>query len=193
MVKAWSQSMNASSKLSRSSAAATRSTLLALHELDREPVRVAALHLVEQLDRFEKEGLPALPVAQALRAPRRQGSRGAARAPRPPPRPWFAPPAKTRRGRIRPAPDARPVRAGRGQGCPSGNAPRSCGLPLSPCARRSGMITRNPSGRDPRRVAELDPVDVGVGEEPVEQDHRPAPPQSRERRARRRRRPSRNV
>ena len=40
--------------------------LLALHELDRQPVRVAAWHAVEQLDRLEEEILASLPVAQAL-------------------------------------------------------------------------------------------------------------------------------
>ena len=38
--------------------------LLALHELDRQPVRVAALDAVEQLDRVEEEGLAPLPVAK---------------------------------------------------------------------------------------------------------------------------------
>src|SRR5206468_8027720 len=53
--------------------------LLALHELDRQPVRVAPLYMVEQFDRFEEEGLAPLPVAQPLqtraaedRAPRTQ-------------------------------------------------------------------------------------------------------------------------
>ena len=39
------------------------------------------------------------------------------------------------------------------------------------------MITRKPARGDPVRLAELDPVDVGVGEQAVEQDDRPALPQ----------------
>src|SRR5207253_10155056 len=53
--------------------------LLTLDELDRQPVRIAALHRVERFDRLEEEALAALPVAQALetraaedRAPRRE-------------------------------------------------------------------------------------------------------------------------
>ena len=34
--------------------------------MDRQPVRITALHFVEEIDRFEKEGLAPLPVAQSL-------------------------------------------------------------------------------------------------------------------------------
>ena len=55
------------------------------------------------------------------------------------------------------------------------NGPARAACRSAPCARRSGMITRKPSRRDALRVAELDPVHLRVGEEAVQQDHRPCP------------------
>src|SRR5690349_18127067 len=42
--------------------------LLALHELDRQPVWIATLNLVDQCDRIEEEILAPLPVAQPLKS-----------------------------------------------------------------------------------------------------------------------------
>ena len=107
------------------------------------------------------------------RAPCRQGSRGAASSPRRRLRRSSARRAKSRQDRSRSSPrwainscrSRARIRADNGSG--------SCGLPLRPWARRSGMITRKPSARDALGMAEFDPVDLRVGEQPVEQHHRP--------------------
>ncbi len=58
--------MNASSKLSKKLRRGNAVHLLALHELDRQPVRVAALNLVEHGDRLDEESLAPLPVAKSI-------------------------------------------------------------------------------------------------------------------------------
>ena len=49
-------------------------------------------------------------------------------------------------------------------------------LAAEPVRAKIGHDHPESFARDPRRMAELDPVHVGVGEEAVEQDHRPASP-----------------
>ena len=49
-------------------------------------------------------------------------------------------------------------------------------LAAEPMRAKVGHDDAEAFGRDPRRVAELDPVHISVGKEPVKQDHRPAPP-----------------
>ncbi len=49
-------------------------------------------------------------------------------------------------------------------------------LAAEPMRAKIGHDHAEALGRDARRVAELDPVHIGVGKEPVKQDHEPAPP-----------------
>ena len=162
-----------------------------LHELDRQPVRVAARRGVELVDRLEEEGLAPLPVLQALEAHAAEDRLAAAVSPSPTAstivRAPSEKPPRSKSARPRCATSSRRSRARMPRGIMLG-ARAACRS--APWARRSGMITRKPARRDPLGMAELDPVHLRVGEQAVEQDHRPAPRRARARPARRRRRRS---
>src|SRR5438309_2241615 len=149
--------------------------LLAFHELDRQPVGVAAWHAVEQFDRLEEEVLAPLPMPEALE-------------PRPP---------KDRPPRLQPLADAldRGPRAERKSaevevgeaevGDQFAQVPRQdphrimlrlVRLGAEPVSAEVGHDHPEALRGDARCVAELDPVHVGVGEQAVEQDYRTALP-----------------
>ena len=139
-----------------------------------------------------KKVLAPLPVAKPLEP-------GAAehRAARPQPladrlRRSSAPRAKSRRGRTRSSPRcAISSRRSRAR-MPGRIMFGSVRLAAEPVRAKVGHDHPEARRGDPRRVAELDPVHVGVGEQAVEQDRRAGPARARDRRARRRRTRSSN-
>src|SRR5439155_194299 len=141
-----------------------------VHELDRQPVRIAAIDAVEHCDRLEEEGLAALPMPQPVepgaaedRPPRLQaladrfdrgsGAKGKA--------------AEVKLSELE-MPDEFPQIPGQDPNRIMFGIMRTATEAVSAQVRHDHPEA---GGGNPLGMTELDPVHVGVGEQAVEQDH----------------------